>query len=172
MNLLKLCPACGKTVHATRRYCDCRADLRQATFTESANPPQVEKINFESPGLTCNDCPEDCKYCFSFAEPETNRNGFGGKDCRHQITGTARCYCCQVQVKIATEIGRTNFTELIREIAAERRVKTDSALASDLDVKVAEEEQKNLFQEAADIILRGVTQPIRKRINLALAPAG
>ncbi|MDR1249015.1 MAG: hypothetical protein LBK63_06905 [Treponema sp.] len=162
MNLLKLCPACGKTAHTSRKYCDCHADLRQATFIESTNPPQVEKINFESPGLTCNDCPEDCKYCFSFAEPDTNRDGFGGKDCRHQMTGTARCYCCQGQVKIAENFHLISFVEVARAVMERRRAEGN---AEALD-------GENLFQEAAGVIWEQMTEPIRNRINQALQRVG
>jgi hypothetical protein len=99
-----VCPNCGKTVDMRRHYCSCHADLsRSKGVTLSSKPPDVGPCNFETPQITCNDCPEDCAWCPSFAALETNKYGFGGKDCRGRGT-TTRCSCCQTQIKIGLDI--------------------------------------------------------------------
>ncbi|MDR1315371.1 MAG: hypothetical protein LBK13_00745 [Spirochaetales bacterium] len=155
-----VCPSCGKTVDMKRRYCDCHADLCNANATASANPPEVGRCNFESPNLTCNDCPEDCMYCASFGEPETNRAGFGGQDCRHKKTGTARCNCCQFQVKIGIKLGSVNFLEFVSGVLEKRRAAGKA------------EEGKNPWLEAADIIRGYMENPILNRISRERERAG
>jgi hypothetical protein len=80
----------------------------------SEDPPEINPCNFETEDLHCGDCPENCKYCASFGIAQTNRAGFGGKECRHKTTETARCYCCQIQVKLALKIGGKKFSELVK----------------------------------------------------------
>jgi hypothetical protein len=116
-----VCPKCGKTVHADRRYCDCHADLSCATARLTKNLPEIGPCNFETSGLNCNDCPEDCAWCASFGDPTTNKRGFGGKDCQHNA-GTARCYCCQAQVKLGLEIGESSLSEIMGKITSETQI--------------------------------------------------
>ncbi|MDR1252938.1 MAG: hypothetical protein LBK62_12380 [Treponema sp.] len=99
-----VCPQCGKTADMRRHYCSCHADLsRSKGVAMSSKPPDVFPCNFETPRVTCDDCPEKCAWCPSFAALETNKYGFGGKDCRGRGT-TTRCLCCQTQIKIGLEI--------------------------------------------------------------------
>jgi hypothetical protein len=158
--LMNICPSCGKTVDLSRRYCNCHADIRQAATTASYNRPDIGPCNFESPGLTCNDCPEDCMYCSSFGEPKINSAGYGGKDCRHKITGTAKCYCCQAQVGVAIKLDPVNFLKLAREVLQKRREEGKA------------EEGKNVFLQAADVIREEMEKPILARINQYRERAG
>jgi hypothetical protein len=168
--LMHICPACGKTVDMSRRYCNCHASLIRATTTVSVNSPEVKPCNFESPGLNCSDCPEDCMYCASFGEPATNSAGYGGKDCRHKTTGKSKCYCCQSQVDLALGFGGVNFTTLFSEILAERRSKRNSGV--DLDVAKEEAEEKNIYLEAADVMRHEMEKPVLNRINRKWERAG
>jgi hypothetical protein len=105
-----VCPNCGRTVHISRSYCDCHADITSAMVKQSKTPPEIGPCNFETSRLCCNDCPETCKWCPSFASPEPNKKGFGGKDCRHSGS-SARCYCCQAQVKIGISLGKAGISK-------------------------------------------------------------
>jgi hypothetical protein len=151
--LMYICPLCGKTVDMSRRYCNCHANLREATVMESADLLEVKPCNFESPGLNCSDCPEDCMYCASFGEPETNRAGFGGQDCRHKITGKAKCYCCKSQAELALNLGTVSFSQLAREVMEKRRAEGKA------------EEGKNVFLKAAEIIREQMEKPILDQIK-------
>ena len=133
----------------SRKYCDCHADLRRASVARSAALPAVGPCNFESPGLHCGDCPADCMYCASFAEPETNEAGFGGKECRHRTAGTERCSCCQNQVKLAERLQGLKFTAMMAETRKEKK----------------ELEAANLFTAAAAVVYGEMTQQILARIN-------
>jgi hypothetical protein len=113
-----VCPKCGETVHEDRQYCDCHADLSGAKARISKNPPEIGRCNFETSRFSCNDCPEGCAWCASFGELVTNRAGFGGKDCLHH-GGTARCYCCQSQIKLGFEIGQS-ISKIMGNITSEK----------------------------------------------------
>jgi hypothetical protein len=162
--LMYICPQCGKTVDMSRRYCDCHADVRQASVTASTNLPEVKPCNFESPGLNCGDCPEDCMYCPSFGEPQKNSTGFGGKDCKYFMTGKAKCYCCQAQVKILTDwrANKVSFSRLVRGVLEGRRAKGEPEDAGG----------KNIWLEAADVIRNQMEKPVLDRIQQKLDQAG
>jgi hypothetical protein len=150
------CPSCGKKAHISRRRCDCGAVLRGAATVVSAKPPDCGPLNFEAPGLSCNDCPEGCPYCSSFGIPETNVDGFGGEECRRRTAGAARCSCCRSQAKAAAELGRVDLTAII----------------SDLRNKGADEAAGNtLYAKAAGIIREAITRPILARIDQAMERA-
>ena len=148
-SLVRVCPSCNKKAHISRRYCDCHADLRDAGVALSADPPEIAPCNFEAPGLCCGDCPADCAYCASFAETKMNSAGFGGEKCRHRNTGTARCYCCQFQVKLSERLRGLAFTEMMDELRKEK-----PAL-----------ETANLFTRSAAAIYGMMTQHILARIQ-------
>jgi hypothetical protein len=99
-----VCPGCGKTVHIDRQYCDCHTRLDQAAIRMAEEPPEYDRCNFEMADLTCADCPENCEWCPGFGTRETNSAGFGGKDCLHRNTLSARCSCCLDQVTISDEL--------------------------------------------------------------------
>jgi hypothetical protein len=161
--LMHICPACGKTVDMSRSYCDCHASLREASVTASANSPEVKPCNFESPGLNCSDCPETCMPCASYGLPEANRAGFGGKNCWHKKTGTALCYCCEAQTKLAIDLrDNVSFSQLAREVLERRRA----------EGKPENLAGKNVFLEAADINRELMEQPVLDRINQKLEQAG
>jgi hypothetical protein len=153
------CPRCGKTVHISRKYCNCHAKLGGNSVTVSEKLPEIGPCNFETDDLNCNDCPENCMYCASFGLPETNKAGFGGKGCQHNMR-TARCYCCQAQVKISIKLSSVAFSEIIRE-AIEKRKADEKA-----------NEVKNVCLRAADIIFDEMTEPVTARINRARERAG
>jgi hypothetical protein len=113
-----VCPGCGKTVHAGRRYCDCHADLASARARLTEKPPESGPLNFETSRISCDDCPENCAWCAGFGDLVTNKRGFGGKDCRHN-NGAARCYCCQAQVKIGLIINEKSIFEIMGTITTE-----------------------------------------------------
>ncbi|MDR3173382.1 MAG: hypothetical protein LBU19_03950 [Treponema sp.] len=143
-----VCPSCGKTAHISRKYCGCHADLSRAKAAMSEEPPEAGPCNFETEGLHCGDCPEGCRRCASFGHPQTNGAGFGGEDCRHNA-GTARCGCCQAQVKIAIKLGKTDFTELIKGLLEKR----------------APGSPENIYGEIAGFIRSGMVKPVLARIN-------
>jgi hypothetical protein len=150
LNTVWVCPKCGATVHADRRYCDCHADLSGAAARLTKDPPDIGRCNFETSGLNCGDCPEDCAWCASFGEPVTNRQGFGGKDCRHNA-GTARCYCCQYQVKISLRIGESGLGGIMKIITSEKGV---------------------TFADAAEYIQAEMEKPVLARISHRMGKAG
>jgi hypothetical protein len=150
-----VCPQCGKTVHLTRRYCNCRADLRGARVRLSAAPPEVGPCNFESPNITCNDCLIPCAWCAGFGVMETNGNGFGGKGCQHKNTD-ARCYCCQSQV------------EIIGKLTAEVNI------AQYMHPKTGEEPPEFLamMSSASELALTKMEEPVLARIKHLYEKAG
>jgi hypothetical protein len=157
-----ICPQCGKTVDMSRRYCNCHTDVRQATTTNSANRPEVGPCNFETKGLNCSDCPEDCLYCASFGEPAINSDGYGGKECRHRF-GSAKCNCCQAQIDLAINLrDNVNVSQLTMEILARRRAAG----------KPEDAGGKNIWLEAADVIRAQMEEPVLKRINQYRERAG
>jgi hypothetical protein len=160
--LMHICPACGKTVDMSRRYCDCHASLNRAATTVSAEPPEVKPTNFETEGLNCGDCPESCLYCASFGEPAINSDGYGGKDCKHWF-GSAKCHCCQAQVDLAIAMrDKVNLSQLVRSVLESRRA---AGKAEDLA-------GKNIFLEAADVIREQMEAPVLNRIKQRQEQAG
>jgi predicted CopG family antitoxin len=155
-----VCPSCKKTVHISRRYCNCHTGLIHADIKESADRPAIGPCNFETEGLNCGDCPEDCMYCFGFGLPKTNKFGFGGTDCRHN-NGTTRCYCCQAQVKVAIKLSETSFSEIVRDVTEKRRAARDAGEEAG--------EVKNRCFEIADTIRDMMTERVQARINHVLA---
>jgi hypothetical protein len=149
-----VCPGCGSTVHADRRYCDCHADLSNARARLTEKPADAGRCNFETSGLCCNDCPENCGWCASFGSPVSNSRGFGGKDCRG-YSGTARCYCCRYQVKLALKIAGEGFF----------RIMGDAALKKD-DVTA------NPLKTLSNVIRAEMEKPVLARINHAMGKAG
>jgi hypothetical protein len=135
-----VCPNCGKTVHVRRKYCACHTLLTSAPVKMSEDPPEVKACNFETRSLTCDDCPEFCKWCAGFGALKPNRQGFGGYECLHKEEW-ARCYCCQAQVKIVLKIVDTDFSGFI--------IKTES----------------NVFYELADFVSSRIEKPVSARIN-------
>jgi hypothetical protein len=117
-------------------------------------PPEIDRCNFETVGLTCADCPETCDWCASFGVDHTNSQGFGGKDCLRR-KNTAHCYCCQAQVKLAAELGQINFGELLRKAVSDKHFPED-----------------NHFYKAGDFIAAEMKKPILARINQAQERAG
>jgi hypothetical protein len=162
--LMWVCPACKKTVDMSRRYCNCHADLREAATIASVNSPEVGPCNFEAPGLTCYDCPEDCMYCPSFDSPVTNSAGFGGQNCRHNKTGTAKCCCCQAQIKIGIDWQAHNisFSRLAMKVMEGRRANGQAENLAG----------KNIWFEAADFISEEMKKPVLNRIKQRLDRAG
>jgi hypothetical protein len=114
-----VCPNCGKTVHYSRLYCVCRCNLSRAASMMAEEPPEIGRCNLETSGLSCDDCPENCAWCAGFGESSTNKQGFGGQDCRHHGE-TSKCYCCQAQVKIGLEIGGNSISGIIGNATSER----------------------------------------------------
>jgi hypothetical protein len=145
---VSVCPNCGKTIHTSRMYCDCHANLRQAKMRITGEPPEIDRCNFETAGLTCADCPETCDWCASYGFDHTNSQGFGGKDCMYR-RNTARCHCCQTQVKLAVKIGTFNFGEIFRNVTAGKH-----------------------FYEVSEVIADEMKKPILARINQAQERAG
>jgi hypothetical protein len=119
-----VCPHCGKTVHIGRKFCNCHTSLSRAKVRISKEQPEIGPCNFETSGLNCNDCPEDCKLCPSFGLPETNIKGFGGEGCTYRAN-TTRCSCCQFQVKLAIKIPIADFTKLVRKVVAKQGKQED-----------------------------------------------
>jgi hypothetical protein len=160
--LMWICPSCGKTVDMSRRYCNCHADVRHAKITASANLPEIGPCNFETERLNCNDCPEDCMYCASFGEPETNSDGYGGKDCRHRF-GSAKCYCCQAQIDLALALrDEMNVSQLVQDVLERRKAAG----------KPEDAGGKNIWLEAADVIRDQMEEPVLNRINQYRERAG
>ena len=149
------CPSCGKTAHISRRFCDCHAALRRASVKRSAGLPDVGPCNFEAPGLCCNDCPGGCARCASFVEPRMNSDGYGGEECKNKA-GTERCSCCQFQIKARRRMATFDFSAYMNEI----RERNKAANREENN-----EEGKNLFARAADVIYEEITQQILARIN-------
>jgi hypothetical protein len=149
---VSVCNSCGKTAHISRRFCSCGAELGNAKSFNSSRPPDNGPCNFETRGLSCNDCPEDCLPCAGHGIPQTDFSGFGGKGCRYRV-GSARCYCCQQQVEIAIKLGTVEFSEIISEVMAKRRA--DGGTSG----------KKNIFLEAADVIREEMTKPVLARIQ-------
>jgi hypothetical protein len=147
-----LCPACGKTAHVSRRFCRCGEALNHAAAAHIAGPPDIGPCNFEIPGLSCDDCPEDCLPCAGYGIPEAAFSGFGGKNCRSHA-GTPRCYCCQAQIKIAINLRKQNISEIIGGVLAKRKSGKETG------------EGKNVFLVAAEIILEETAKPVRARIE-------
>jgi hypothetical protein len=145
-----VCPNCGKTVHISRSYCDCHADIAQAKARITEKAPEVDKCNFETAGLTCNDCPEPCNWCFSFGVNKTNNTGFGGADCRYR-KNDARCYCCQAQVKLAAKLSTDDFWKLMNGSGGMNSTK---------------------FYAMADFIRTEMEKPVLARIQHAREEAG
>jgi hypothetical protein len=145
---VSVCPNCGKTVHTSRMYCNCHANLRQAKVRITEEPPEIDRCNFEAVGLTCADCPETCDWCASFGVDHENSQGFGGIDCLYR-KNNARCHCCQEQVKFAVELGQINFGELFRNATG-----------------------GNYFYKSGDYIAAKIKEPILARINQAQEKAG
>jgi hypothetical protein len=145
---VSVCPNCGKTVHGSRMYCDCHANLSQAKVRITEEPPEIDRCNFETAGLTCADCPETCDWCASFGVDHENSQGFGGIDCLRR-KNDARCHCCRAQAKISTELGQFNLAELLK--------------------KATNAEQ---FYKTGDTIAAEMKAPILARINQALERAG
>jgi hypothetical protein len=154
LNTMWVCPNCGKTLHIKRRYCNCHASLDRAKVRISEELPEIGPCNFESSGLNCNDCPENCMWCASFGFPETDNQGFGGKDCRNN-KGTTRCFCCQAQVKLALKIAAVDFSELLREALTKK-----------------ESGAENVFYKTADFINSEMCKPVLARIQQAREKAG
>jgi hypothetical protein len=153
LNTMWVCPSCGKTVHISRKHCNCHARLLRASVKISGEDPEIGPCNFEAPGLTCNDCPEDCKWCFSFGVLETNKAGFGGKDCRYN-NGSVRCYCCQSQARITLDIVKADFTGLASFILKKQKG------------------EENPFHGMADCIRDAMTRPVLNRIQQRMGEAG
>jgi hypothetical protein len=149
-----VCPGCGSTVHADRRCCDCHTDLSGATARLTEKPAEIDRCNFETPGLNCGDCPENCGWCASYGSPATNSRGFGGKDCRG-YSGTARCYCCRYQVKLALKIAEEGFFRIMGDAA----IKKDDVTA-------------NPLKTLANVIRVEMEKPVLARINHAMGKAG
>jgi hypothetical protein len=99
---VKRCPSCGASVHIDRAYCACHTNVTWLSFGPSALPPEVDECNIDESGFTCNDCEnvKNCKVCASFGRNAKNPQGFGGKDCVYK-SETARCICCQAEIKKA-----------------------------------------------------------------------
>jgi hypothetical protein len=131
-----VCPKCGKTAHIDRSYCDCHAGLTHAKVRITEDPPDVDRCNFESNGLTCADCPETCKWCASFGVGITNSEGFGGRDCLYYSPSSVRCCCCQAQVKLAVEIGKIHFGELMGKMNAENFYKMANFIGEQMKAPV------------------------------------
>jgi hypothetical protein len=112
-----VCPGCGKTVHADRQYCGCHTDLSGARARLSKTPAEIDRRNFETSRVSCDDCPEYCAWCASFGDLTTNKRGFGGEGCQHN-NGRARCYCCQGQVKLGLRIGEGRISAIMGNITA------------------------------------------------------
>jgi hypothetical protein len=149
-HFMSVCPSCGKTVHISRNYCNCHARLYRQTVILSEKQPDIGPCNFESPGLTCNDCPENCKWCASFGSSGMNNQGFGGKDCRYN-DGSVRCFCCQAQVKIATDLGKADFSGLFTEAMKKQKPEGEGG--------------KNILHQSSDFISEEMKKPVLNRIN-------
>jgi hypothetical protein len=145
---VSVCPNCGKTVHKSRMYCDCHANLNQAKVRITEEPPEIDRCNFETAGLTCADCPETCDWCASYGVDHANSEGFGGIGCRHR-KNDARCHCCQAQAEISTKLGQFNLGELLRKATNVKH-----------------------FYEVGDVIAAEMKAPILARINQAVEKAG
>ncbi|MDR0639227.1 MAG: hypothetical protein LBG27_10095 [Spirochaetaceae bacterium] len=153
INIMWVCPVCRKTAHISRKYCDCGAVLRGAAVAKSTKLPKCGPLNFEVPGLSCNDCPEgySCRHCSSFAEPQTNSAGFGGEECEHRDE-TKRCHCCRSQVEARGRMATFNFSAYMSEIRKRNKAANSEA-------------GNNLFAKAASIIYDEMTAPILARIR-------
>jgi hypothetical protein len=152
-HLVLVCPGCGKTAHETRRRCSCGGDLVHAAGAySSVRPPDCGPCNFETEGLSCDDCPETCAPCSGYGLPKPGRSGRGGKECRRR-TASARCYCCRSQAEIAENLGKENIAAVIGGVLARRRGGG------------APLEERNVFFEAADIIRGIIEKPVLARIR-------
>jgi hypothetical protein len=130
-----VCPACGKTVHLSRSYCDCHAGLFRAKALLSESSPQIGRCNHESSRVNCNDCPENCDWCASFGRPEKNPRGFGGKTCAYR-SKTARCNCCQEEIKLDVYLQQTNLQEIIKPVSLKTLKAMSAVIQEALDKPV------------------------------------
>ena len=97
--LVTVCPVCGRTLHGSRRYCECHAFLAHAKSRMTTQPPDLGECNINTEEFTCDECVNNCAVCPMF----------GNLNCASRKDDT-RCNCCEQHGKnIQKELNNMRF---------------------------------------------------------------